>query len=101
MPESTDTRTTYEIAKSCPKCGHYGELQYTHPGPRGGSRVEVYLCTNEVCLWYETGWTIQINKDGSIPDRTKGPKQFPSLKVDDDAMQNYLDRLTAEDKGER
>jgi hypothetical protein len=91
-------KTTHEEARSCPICGEYGELQTTTPGPRFGSKVNIYLCMNELCRWYNTGWVVQINADGSIPNRKKGMKDFPDLKMPDDAMKNYFDRLIAEDK---
>lgn len=97
LPEST--QTTFEQARMCPKCKHYGTLLGSVPGPRG-SKVETYKCETEVCPWYNTSWIVQINQDGSIPNRTEGPKEFPVLPDSQrQAYEDYLARLAAEDKG--
>jgi len=68
--------TKYEDAKRCPKCDQPGELKGTSVIERG-ARVETYHCMNEDCSWFNTGWAVQINRDGSIPEHnTSDPKQF-------------------------
>lgn len=87
-------KTSYEKAKSCPICGEYGILEATNPGPRFGSKVETYLCDNQLCRWYKTGWVVQLNKDGSIPDRRKGTKDFPVMPDSfRQAHEDYLEQL--------
>jgi hypothetical protein len=84
---------TYEEAKRCPKCQQPGKLKSVESpsvspedrvrfGIQRGAKVETYICTNERCRWFETGWAVQLNPDGSIPDRTKSlakDKQYPAL----------------------
>lgn len=98
MADSSDSLTTYEIARQCPKCGLYGELTRTDPGPRR-SKIETYTCENEVCPWYGTGWVVQINSDGSIPERKQGGvKAYPELPdAQRQAYDDYFKRLEAED----
>lgn len=93
-------KTTYEEAQSCPKCGQYGEHVATNPGPRD-SKVETYHCKNEVCLWYGgSGWIVQVNRDGSIPERKKGMKEFPVLPDSQrQVFDDYLAALKAADEG--
>jgi hypothetical protein len=84
---------TYEEAKRCPKCKQPGRLKSvenplvspedrTRFGIQRGAKVETYVCINERCRWFETGWVVQLNPDGSIPDRTQAlakDKQYPAL----------------------
>jgi hypothetical protein len=73
---------TLEEAERCPKCSIPGMAGAKNPVPpsqigRRGVSVIVYTCKNERCNWYDTGWTVQVNEDGSIPERkAEGPKQF-------------------------
>lgn len=74
MP-STDS--IYEEAKRCPKCEQPGELVATNPHPnRRGAKVETFECMNVLCLRTSERWIVQINDDGTIPVRQKGPKDF-------------------------
>lgn len=68
--------TTFEEAKFCPKCGKSGLVTKVTPGPKG-SKVHVVTCMNEACKWYQTGWLVQTMRDGSVPTRPKGVKEFP------------------------
>jgi hypothetical protein len=84
---------TYEEAKRCPICGEPGVLKGVQLPPADsvaqrqygiprGAKVETYHCVNERCRWNGTGWAVQVNPDGSIPDRTKAlakDKDFPAL----------------------
>ena len=74
----TETMPKYEEAKHCPKCGLIGVLSATNT-VNNSVRVETYKCDNILCPWYRTGWIVQINADGSIPDRKAGPKQFTPM----------------------
>jgi len=97
LADRSDSLTTYEEARQCPKCHQYGVHAQTDSGPRG-SKIETYVCDNEICLWYQTGWVVQVNRDGSIPNRTEGPKEFPMLSdTHRQAHEDYLERLAAED----
>jgi hypothetical protein len=68
--------TKYEEAKRCPKCSTPGEVVATNPGPRRDSKVETIECMNDLCLQAHERWIVQVNSDGTIPDRQKGPKEF-------------------------
>lgn len=68
-----------EEASHCPKCSQQGELTLQSAGPRVGSKALTYTCKNNLCLWFNTGWVVQVNPDGTIPERKAGPKQFEKL----------------------
>src|ERR1041385_3963991 len=79
--------TTLEEAARCPRCQEPGKLSSSHVGNRQGTTVRVYHCQNERCRWYgDAGWVVQINEDGTIPERTAGPKQFEKLTPGQEAM---------------
>lgn len=68
--------TTLEEAKRCPRCGESGEKHSERP-VGGGAKVITFHCKNEGCAWFNTGWGVQINRDGSIPvNDGPGEKQF-------------------------
>lgn len=72
---------TFEEASRCPKCNNIGTETAKHNGPNG-STVHTITCMNTVCIWFETGWIIQRNSDGTIPVReasSRAPKQFPAM----------------------
>lgn len=71
---------TLEDAKDCPICNIPGKLAGTSP-VAGGSKVLTFLCQNERCRWFDTGWIVQVKPDGTIPERKSGPKEFASLDV--------------------
>lgn len=75
-----DGQTTFEEARSCPRCGQYGEERTRHPGERG-STVYVFVCKTEGCKWEDTTWLVQVNRDGSIPTRNRDrmEKEFKPL----------------------
>jgi len=101
LADRNDSQTTLEEARSCPRCKYYGELVATNPGPRR-SKVYTYKCLTEVCPWYNTTWIVQVNEDGTIPQRGKSAKEFPVLPDSNrQAYEDYLARLAAEDKGGR
>jgi hypothetical protein len=85
---------TYEEAKRCPKCKQPGRLKSVEnpivsPEDRvrfdiqRGAKVETYVCINERCRWFETGWVVQLNPDGSIPDRTQALAKDKHYDTDD------------------
>lgn len=75
------TTTTYEEAKQCPKCGKPGEVTRKTPTRNTvGQKCELHLiyCRTQLCPWYNTPWTVQVNEDGSIPQPYSSlEKQFP------------------------
>lgn len=78
MSEKT---VTWDEARRCPRCEEVGVpgRQKPVPGRRGYTTITL-TCQNERCRWYQTGWTVQKNPDGSIPvtdHRDRTPKQFP------------------------
>jgi hypothetical protein len=76
-PPDNPTDSLYEEAKRCPRCKQTGLLVRTHQNePRPGAKIEVYQCDNELCITHRDRWIIQVNADGSIPQRQAGPKEF-------------------------
>lgn len=70
---------TFEEASRCPKCEQPGRPGSPQPSAKPGVRVVPVTCENERCRWYNTGWLVQLNPDGSVPDPSetpRGPKQF-------------------------
>jgi len=72
-----------EDAIRCPKCDKPGYLFNTRmvKSPRTGRKesVHIYKCDNKLCLWYDTGWTVQIS-DGQALERARGGiKSFEPL----------------------
>lgn len=95
MPDST-----LDEARRCFKCEELGELTKTMPGPRGRYTVHVYTCKNERCKIYnDTIRVVQVNRDGSIPMRSRGAKEFPNPERMNSLGKRYLDYLQAEIDG--
>lgn len=90
----------YEQATHCPICDQPGELSSTNSVPGfPGTKVEGWTCVNERCRWFTTGWIIQINPDGTIPDRTAGPKQYQPLSPGQEtAARDYLRAIQQEEE---
>jgi hypothetical protein len=83
---------TIEDASYCPKCSQQGIKVKESPGPKGG-KVFVIHCQNEVCLWYQTGWVVQVASDGvTVAERNQGPKQFSPLTPTDKRIAEKLIR---------
>lgn len=88
---------TLEEASHCPRCSQAGTEVLTSRGPRG-SIIHVFNCMNQLCRWFETGWTVQTNADGTVPERTAGDKEFPALTPGQEAMANrYLEEIEQAD----
>lgn len=68
-----------EEASRCPKCGIPGEDVGSIPGNKFGVKVHTIFCRNDRCRWFDTSWIVQVNPDGSIPERKPGPAEFPAL----------------------
>jgi hypothetical protein len=87
---------SWEEARRCPKCGQPGNQIAIHPGGNGGM-VHTLRCENERCTWYNTTWIVQVLKDGSIPERKAGPKQYPDLSADQEAAaRRYIEQTLGE-----
>ena len=89
-------------AKRCPKCQQPGEQQAGYElvkeGRHRGAKVHTFICQNEDCVWYKTGWVLQINPDGSIPVRKKGQKEHPEMNEFQKAMaRRELEQLSLSD----
>lgn len=64
---------TFEEAKRCPRCDQPGEeVQTKHLGRKG--KAHVIHCKNEKCRWFNTGWVVQTDPDGNIPQREQGDR---------------------------
>jgi hypothetical protein len=77
---------SFEEAKLCPKCGNAGDVGARRPSDLPGVDVITITCRTATCRWYDTGWLVSINPDGSIPDPTpdgmvRGEKQFDTKKL--------------------
>jgi len=59
---------TWEEARHCPKCSEAGEAGGARASAKPGVKAVTVYCRNERCNWFNTGWIVQINPDGSIPD---------------------------------
>lgn len=88
---------TLEDATRCPKCSMPGDKRSSQSARRG-STVFVYACLNERCSWFDTTWLVQVNADGSIPERTAGPKEYePLTEFEKAAARRYLEDMQALD----
>jgi hypothetical protein len=68
---------TLEEAGRCPRCSQAGKRGATLPTNEIGKKVIMFTCENSRCRWFDTGWPVQINADGSIPvTGGKGDKLF-------------------------
>lgn len=78
-------RPTFETAKLCPKCGKPGDDRKQYAGPNQSTLHMVY-CVTELCPWYNTCWTVQVNRDGTIPppqDHSRSPKVYQGFEDHD------------------
>jgi hypothetical protein len=71
---------TFDEAKRCPICKEVGNLTHTANGD-AGSKIHTFTCQKSSCKWFNTGWLVQVLRDGTIPERPKGESEFPSLDV--------------------
>lgn len=69
---------TIDEAAHCPKCGEVGIIAKKevkkHYIDREWWDVYVYICTNELCRWYNTGWIVSSNERGVVYQRPSGPR---------------------------
>jgi hypothetical protein len=102
--------TTYEEAQRCPRCSQPGKFVKAVPinnvGVQRGTKVETYECVNERCeygpsdhpvLGRQEGqrWGIQVNPDGSIPQ--KGTRDQQRKEYDIDRVTTDAQRQRARD----
>jgi len=101
--------TTYEEAKLCPRCGKTGRVvRITKTQNMKGKPVDLHLiaCTTELCPWFETTYVIQVNEDGSIPEKGSGligsDKAYPKLSQESVSRieDNIRRQLEAETSGD-
>jgi hypothetical protein len=90
--------TTLEEASKCPRCDNFGDVGPRRPTAKPGYDCIVITCKTELCPWYDTGWIVQINPDGTIPDAAppgtvRGAKQFDVLP--DDAIRAANEQAAA------
>lgn len=102
---------TIDEATKCPKCALTGELGPRKSTAKSGITASVCVCMNEKCRWFKTGWVIQFNSDGSIPDardrnqNDREPRRFPAINSvlfnqRREAIMNQADRINGTDGGE-
>lgn len=97
---SESVQTTYEDATRCPKCGKPGDVRKKTSAigtglPRGTQQHHIY-CMNELCIWYNTCWFVQVNPDGSVPapkNHTGEPKVYQGFEGHDEAAKAILDGI--------
>ena len=66
--------TEWDIARICWKCGKVGESSQSKQRDR--STIHKFVCKTPDCPNLQTGWIVQTNEDGSIPDRTAGHRNM-------------------------
>jgi hypothetical protein len=56
------------------------------------------ICEHEVCPWYQSGWVVQVTRDGKVVERDAGPKQFEKLSSDAEAAaRRNIEQMALED----
>lgn len=58
-----------DIARMCWRCGNYGEEQNTVQAPTGNGKITGYVCANELCVNFGTGWIKQVDRNGNLANR--------------------------------
>lgn len=60
---------TLDEARICSRCSQNGDLGARRPMPsKPGHSIIMCYCRNEACSWYDTGWPIEVDPNGNIPD---------------------------------
>lgn len=78
---------TIDEAALCPKCKTLGQVARNRSERKKFEGkmwdVCVYICVNEGCNWFNTGWVVQSDDRGVVYERPQGPrgqdKQFNKL----------------------
>lgn len=103
----SESRTTFEEAKVCPKCAKPGEDRMTKPAGRDlplGTTIHMIYCNTELCPWYNTCWMVQVNPDGSIPppkNHTMSPKLYSGFEGHNEEAERVLAYVKAEEARQR
>lgn len=98
-------RVTIQEAAKCPKCKKEGRLDqnFKHTDEHNINwDVTTYICDNEICPWYNTGWVVQSDKNGVVYERDIGErgmdKDFPKLSPDVKSVgRMYLEDIVRRD----
>jgi hypothetical protein len=69
--------TTWDEASRCPRDGQYtGKVVSRKPMGLAGQLVTLE-CPEDNCPYHDIGWTVQVRRDGTIPEPTMDrPKEF-------------------------
>ena len=98
--------SSYEEAIRCPECGQPGDDKVKRPAPPqaelpAGTMIHVVYCMNKNCGWYSTTWLIQVNPDGTIPDKkdhTGEQKIYGGFENHDVEAQRIINQLTIQNE---
>lgn len=100
MAETPDT--SYEEAKRCPKCKQPGNVRLMRPAPNiRGAMLHMIYCENELCVWHDEVWMVQVNADGSVPpptDHRGEQKIYVGFENHDQMARDILRMLEAQQK---
>lgn len=69
---------TLDEASRCPICSQPGRQTASSSGSKG-SKLYNYLCMNTECRWFDTGWLVQLDRNGDVYERPKGQKEFAPI----------------------
>lgn len=71
---------TLEEASRCPSCKETGEQYAVRPSGNPGNKVLMFRCKNSTCKFgsdpEDIGWIVELDREGNIPERKAGEKQF-------------------------
>jgi hypothetical protein len=75
-------------ARRCPSCKMTGEELRASRGP-SGSTLHHMRCQQKRCRHFESGWIWQSRRDGTIPVREAGEREYPQIPNDHGRAQDY------------
>lgn len=82
---------SFEEASKCPKCER-AMVEVASQNIMKGGVIKTLECQNNLCLWFEERKLVQIDKDGNIPVRGQGEKDFtPYTPSQQAALQQRLE----------
>lgn len=58
-------------------------------------------CVNKKCSWYNTPWMVQVNPDGTVPDKkdhTGEPKVYQGFEGHDEQAQRLINQITLQNE---
>lgn len=96
--DQNSTLPAFEEAKLCPKCGKPGEDRKSTPAPNmpRGTTLHFIYCMTELCPWFDTCWMVQVNVDGTIPekkDHTFTKKEYVGFEGHDQRAMALIEEL--------